>query len=136
MVDAMSIPDAAQPGEASEERDRQPAVHEPVVHDHVGDAERGHAGADADRDGCRRSVQIAANHHERGREGRMHGGQDVVGLESPVALRVVRTMDAPERVVPHAAVEDPSPGLHRRGDRHRDGEAQQHELRRRHEVTP
>lgn len=131
----MSIPDAAQPGEAREERDRQPSVYEPVVNDHVGDAERGHAGTGADRDGCRRSVQVASNHHERGRDGGMHGGQRVVRLEPTVALRVVRTMDAPERVVPHAPVEDPSPGLHRRGDRYRDGETQQHELRRRHEVT-
>jgi hypothetical protein len=136
MVDAMSIPDAAQPGKAREERDRQPSVHEPVVHDHIGEAERGHAGTDADRDGRGRSVQVASNHHERGRDGGMQGGERIVRFEPTVSLRVMGTMNAPERVVPHAPVEDASPGLHRRGDRYRDGEPQQHELGRRHEVTP
>jgi len=136
MVDAMSIPDAAQPGKTGEEGDRKPSVHEPVVHDHVGDAERGHPGADADRDRRRGSVQIASNHHERGGDGRVRGGQRVVGLEATAPVRVVRPVNAPQRVVPHVPVEETSPGLHRRGDRQGHGETQQHELRRRHEVTP
>ena len=136
MVDAMSVPDAAQPAEAREERDRQSPVHEPVVDDHVRDAERRHAGADADRDGRRRSVQVASDHHERRGDGGMQRRERVVRLEPAASVRVVRAMNAPERVVPNAIVEDASPWLHRRRDRQGDGEAEKDELHRRHEVTP
>jgi len=136
MVDAVSVPDAAQPGEAREERDRQSPVHEPVVDDHVRDAERRHAGANADGDGRCRSVQVASNHHERRGDGGMQRRERVVRLEPAASVRVVRAMNAPERVVPHAIVEDASPRLHRRRDGHRDGKAQDHELHRGHEGTP
>jgi hypothetical protein len=136
MVDAMSIPDAAEHGEAREEADRQSPVNEPIVHDHVADPEQGHAGAGADRDRRKSSVQIAANHDERSREGRMRRRERVVRLEASLTMRMMRPMDAPERVMPHAAVEQAGPGLHRHGDRERNGNAEQHELRGRHEVTP
>lgn len=132
----MSIPDATQPREAREEGDRQAAVHEPIVHDHVRETERSHSGADADRDRGRRSVQIAANHDERRRDGGVRRRERVVGLEPAAPVRVVRAMNAPERVVPHSSVEEASPGLHRGRDRQRDGEAEQDEPGGRHEVAP
>jgi hypothetical protein len=136
VVDAVSVADAPEPAVAGEERDREPAVDEPVVHEHVGEAEDRHPGAGADGDGRRGSVQIASNHDEGGSDRRVGGGEDVVGLEPASSLRVMRAVDAPERVVPHAIVEQARPGLHRRGDRQRDGAAEEDEPGRRHEGSP
>jgi hypothetical protein len=110
-------------------------VHDAVVDDHVRDTEGRHSSARSDRDGGVESMHVAANHDERGGDGGVRSGQCVVGLEATGATAVVRAVNAPEAMVPHAPMEQACPGLHRGG--HEDGH--QHTDRygrcRAHEVT-
>ncbi|GAC1551413.1 MAG: hypothetical protein NVS3B10_13960 [Polyangiales bacterium] len=135
MVHGMSVTDAAQRSDARKERDGKTAVHHPVVQEDVRQPEHRHA--DARPDGRRRckSVQIAPYHHERGSDGRVGGGEHVVSLEPSAPPGVMAAMNAPERVMPDASVEDASPRLHRRGDHQRDDRADDHVSHGAHEGT-
>jgi len=136
VVRRVSITDAAQPGDAREEADGQAAVDEAVVHEHVSEPEDRHADSDANAGGRRRSVQIATNHHERGGDRRVRGREHVVALEAAPTTPVMRTMNAPQRGVPDASVEQPRPRLH--GSRHhqRNRRAEQPLRLRAHGPTP
>jgi hypothetical protein len=135
MVYRMSVSHAPQPRESCEEGHRQPAVNEAVVNDHVREAEGSHAAAGTDGDRRQRAVEVAAQHHEEHRDGRVSRRERVVQLEASLAARVMRAMDAPEPMVPHATVEEPRPGLHRAPDDAGDHRADEHPLERGHEVT-
>ena len=106
-MDRVSVSHATQIGGAQQEGDRQPAMDEAVVHDHVRDAEGCHAGPAPDRQWGSDAVQIAANHHEARRDRSVEERQRVVALEAAGASRVMRAMDPVEPAMPHAAVEQP-----------------------------
>lgn len=131
----MSVADRLEPREANQAPHGQTAVDEPVMNDHVGEAEGRHPRACTDRAGRQRSMQIASDHHEQCRGGRVGRGEDVVRLEATLAARVVRTMNVPQAVMPDAAVEKARPGFHRgRYDRRneraeRDGTDASHRVR-------
>jgi hypothetical protein len=116
VMDRVSVADPPHRVEAKEERDRQPPVHQAVVHDDVGEAEGRHAGADPDRHSGGDAVQVATHHDEDHRDRRVQRRERVVLLEAAAAARVVRAVYGPEPVVPHAAVEQARPRLHQRGD--------------------
>jgi hypothetical protein len=131
----MSIADPPHARHAQEERDREPPMHDAVVNDHVSDAEHRHSRTRSDRDGGGDSMHVAPKHHERGRDRGMGGGQRVVGLEATRTTAVVRAVNAPEAMVPHAAVEQARPGLHGGGDEDRHEHAERDGRERAHEVT-
>jgi hypothetical protein len=117
--------DLAEPAQAKKAAppDRQTAVHQAIVDQYVGEAEGGHAGADAEtqRRG-ERARELAADEDQHDRHRRVHRREHVVALEAAVPRFVVRTVDRPERAVPHAAVKHAGPRLHQRGDDRRDGQ--------------
>jgi hypothetical protein len=131
----MSIADPAHARHAQEERDREATVHDAVVEDHVSDTEHRHSRARSDRDGGGDSMHVAPDHHERGGDRGMRGGQRVVGLEATRTASVVRAVNAPETMVPHAAVEQARPGLHGGGDYDGHEHAERDGRKRAHEVT-
>jgi len=131
----MSVADAAHTRHAQEERYREPSVHHAVVEDHVSDTERRHSRARSDRDRGGNPVHVATDHHERGRDRGMRGGERVVGLEATCATAVVRAVNAPQAMVPDAPVEQARPGLHGGGDEDRHEQTDRHGRRRAHEVT-
>ena len=135
MVHGVSVADAAQRSDSREEPDRQAAVDHPIVQEDVGEAEQRHAGSRAYRDGGGESVQVAPDHHESRSDRRVGGGQDVVSLEATAPAGVMRTMDAPQRVMPDVPVEEACPRLHRGGDHQRDGRAYREVRSERHEDT-
>jgi hypothetical protein len=135
VVDGMSVADPAHPRQAEEEADRQPSVDDTVVEEHVRQPKDRHPGARSDRHRGERSVHIASEHDHRGRDRGVGGGERVVPLEAPRASRVMRAMDRPETSMPHAAVQEPRPRLHRGGDHQRDERPEQDVRQRRHEVT-
>jgi hypothetical protein len=117
-MDPMSITHAPQPAAPSEEGDRQPAMHEPVVHHEIGETKGGHARAHADGNRRPRSVHIASDHDERGGDRRVRCREHVVRLETSTAPRVMRAVDAPEQMVPDLTVQYTSPRLHQGGHHH------------------
>jgi len=125
MVHGVGIADAAQPGDPRQEAHRQAAVDEAVVHEQVGQPEARHADANADGGRRRRSVQIASNHHQRGGDRCVRGREHVVVLEAATTAAVMRAMDAPQRRMPHAPVEQARPWLHGARHHQRDRRAQQ-----------
>jgi hypothetical protein len=128
----MGIAHAAQPADASQEGDREPPVHEAIMHHDVGEAEDGHAGSRADGRSRDEPVHVASDHDERGGDGGVRRRERVVRLETPLAARMVRPMDAPERPVPHAAVEEARPWLHRGCHDQRERHAEQDVTERAH----
>ena len=117
----MSIANPAKEAHAQEERHGQSSMHEAVVHDHVGEAEGGHAGADPDGNRRRSSVQITSNHHQCGSDRRVQHGQRVVAFEPTDAARVVGSMHPVEPAMPDAPMEHACPWLH--GSGHHEGHA-------------
>ena len=128
----MSIADPAHARQAKQERNRKPAVHETVVHHHVGDTEERHSCARSDRQRREESMYVAPDHDERGRDGGVGRGESVVDLEAARTARVMRSVDAPQTVMPDAAVQETRPGLHRGGHHERHERAQQDGGERRH----
>jgi hypothetical protein len=132
VVDGVSLADAAEPADARQNADRKTPVHEAVVDHHVGDAERGHPGSEADRGRGEVAMQIASNHHQRRGHRRVRGGEGVVQLEAALAPSVVRAVDPPQGPVPDPAVEEAGPRLHGRRHHQRDRGSQQDRRERAH----
>jgi hypothetical protein len=117
--------------ELGEEPDRESLVDDAVVHDEVGEAEEGHAGAGADHHcapGAR--YELAARDDEDHRDRRVESGKDVVSFETAGSRGMMGRVHTPESAMPDATVEQARPGLHRarhhdRGDRAQ-GEVLQH----------
>jgi hypothetical protein len=135
MVDGMSVAHAPEVRHAEQERDREAAVHEPVVDEDVRDAERRHSCARSDRERGRDSVQIASEHHEARGDRRVRGGERVVGFEAPAPAPVMGAMHVPQCMVPHASVEEARPRLHEGRHDHGEQHAGGDERERAHEVT-
>jgi hypothetical protein len=131
----MSIADPAHARQSQQERDGEATVHHAVVENDVSDAEHRHSRTRSDRDGGRDSMHVAPDHHERGRDRSVRGGQRVVDLEATRTTAVVRAVNAPQAMVPHAAVEQACPGLHGGGDEDRDEHTERDGRKRAHEVT-
>lgn len=92
-------------------------VHEPVVHDDVGDAEGRHPDAQAVGDlppppRSREAPVEDRSHRDRSVE----DAERVVRLEVPCARLVMRSVDAPEPAVPHPPVKERCPRLHEERD--------------------
>ena len=135
MVHGMSIADPAHARQAQQERDGKATVHETIVHHHVSDAEERHSCARSDRQDREDSVHVAPDHDERRSDGGMGGRESVVELEASRAARVMRAVDPPQTVMPHAAVQETRPGLHRGGHRQRHERAQHDRGERRHDEA-
>jgi hypothetical protein len=116
MVDEVRPADPAKDAEREERAHRKPFVHEPVVDEHVANTEERHPGTRSDEQGTCVSVELASDDDERCRDGGVEDRERVVPLETSGAWLVVRAMNAPERAVPDATVEEASPELHRRRD--------------------
>jgi hypothetical protein len=116
-------PDARKVGDFREALDREAAVHEAVVDDDVGEAEQGHADAGAEGYVAEGAGRAEASVEDEGHgDGGVERREDVIALESACAPGVVGAVDAPEGVVPHAAVEEGGPELHGGGHREGDGD--------------
>jgi hypothetical protein len=135
VVDGMSVPDPAHRRQTEQKADRQAPVHDAVVEEHVRETEDRHAYARSDGGGGEEPVHVASDHDQGGRDRGVRGGEGVVLLEAPRAARVVRAMDRPEPVMPHATVEEPRPRLHRGGDHQRDERSDQDGGQRRHDEA-
>jgi hypothetical protein len=124
----MSARDSSHVPKAKEKPDREAPVDEPVVNDQVSEPEEAHPDAHAERDLAHRAGgRLAAHQDERDRERRVQHGERVVRLEArPMRSRdMVRSVDRPEPGVPHPAVEERGPEVHRHG--HSDGDRYPHE---------
>jgi hypothetical protein len=121
MMNEVSVTDAGEVRDARQLADREAPVHQAVMHDDVREAEDRHADAGAEGDVAEDAGRAeAAVEDERDSDGSVQEGEGVVALEEPAAAPVVRAMNSPESVVPHAAVKERGPALHRCGRRERD----------------
>lgn len=135
MVDSVSLTNALQPLDAREERHGQAAVHEAVVHDDVGQTERRHPRTCANSHRRENSMHIASDHHERSGDRRVRDGERIIQLEAALPTSMVGAMDAPERSMPYASVEEARPWLHRGRDEQRDARTDDEARECRHEEA-
>lgn len=109
----MSAADAPEEPEREQRLHGEPAVHEPVVNEHVPDPEEGHPDAGAHEDGAHPAVELAPRDEEARRNRRVQERERVVLLEATGSRLVMRTVHAPQTMMPDAAVEESRPELHR-----------------------
>lgn len=117
MVDPVRVADPREQRDLSEPPHGQAAMDEAVVEDEVAEAEERHADADAEERLAQRARRSgAAVEDQRDRDGRVQGGEGVVGFEAAAALAMVRAVNRPQHSMPEAAVQHAGPQLHRGGD--------------------
>lgn len=108
-------PNIRKEGDLREARDRQAAVDQAVVDDHISDAEQRHSNAGAKRDFTEYAGRAeAAVQNQCNRNGSVERREDVIALESAGSPPVVGPMNTPERMVPNTPVKERRPELHGR----------------------
>jgi hypothetical protein len=118
VVSPVGRDDRAQIRHAAKKSYGKPRMHQTIVDDDVGDPEGRHADADAEEDLAPGSLGPgAAVENERDRDRRVQHAERVVALEAPGARDVMGAVNGPQRAVPHGAVEEGGPEVHRDGDR-------------------
>jgi hypothetical protein len=119
-MDAMRAHDRPQIRQAEEDADGEASVGQPVVDDDVPRPEGAHADAEAERDVAQNAgLRPTSSEHEPDGDGSVQDRQGVVGLEAGARgpRLVMRAVDRPEPGVPHPAVKQRRPEVHRDGGR-------------------
>jgi hypothetical protein len=125
VVNTMRAHDSSKRGDAEKKlHARNAPMHEAVMNDEVANRKRRHAYANAEHDFTEQTgVRATPVEDARDRDGRMSHGEHVVQLEARPLLflnNMMRAMNRPQPSMPHRAVKESSPGVHR--DRDNDGD--------------